>query len=914
MRRGSALVCTYGAPRADSDSGSRRIMSHIRLLRELGWHVDFYAVNGAGPERYDRALHRAGVAVYDAETTSFEEIVASGWYDLALFAFWQTAEQHLATVRHLRPECRIVVDSVDLQLLRDARRKLGGMDGRLLGMDYAAEVVGELNVYAVADAVFTVSQKEADLINDLVGDPNRAFAVADCEDLARSPHRLAARNGIVFVGSFQHPPNASAVEFLCRDVLPCLDPDLRARHPASIVGAGLDSEVARSADAMEHVRIVGWVPSVISYLARARVSVVPLLYGAGTKRKLVQALMVGTPSVSTAVGVEGLRLEHGREVLVANDAASFAAAIEQLLTDNDLWQRLARDGRRQARSTHSRPVVRKTFLNALQTILSRPCRSLTLPEPAEHVYLQRLRYQTHQKIAPKVTNIVERYVPVGSKVVVMGEESSELLEFERRVAVPFPDGVAASGDRPPVARDPVELLEAAKADGAEYLLVPITARWRYMGSHPELAAYVARHERIAHIDDVCELYALRRPSLRWNVSERVDRVERLLAEPRETVPRLVAFYLPQFHPIPENDAWWGEGFTEWTNVARAEPLFEGHYQPHVPADLGFYDLRLGETRAAQAEMASQYGIAGFAWYHYWFSGKQLLERPFHEVLSSGEPDFPFLLCWANEPWSRRWHGREEDVLQAQAYSSEDDLAHIRWLLPALADPRAMTIAGRPIFVVYQARDLSDPRRTVETWRHEVTRAGLPDPYLMTVETGWDEGWNAAQVGFDAKIMFRPQFTILRRVPRIAVADHPKLEVYDYRFASATLSEPEDVPYKRYETVCPCWDNTPRTGPRGVVLHDSTPQTYEQWLTAALRRAMAKPTEERIIFINAWNEWGEGCHLEPDRRFGHAYLDATRDALQHAVRESVCAAGEMSLHNGNGNGAGRRQPLPALENR
>jgi lipopolysaccharide biosynthesis protein len=350
----------------------------------------------------------------------------------------------------------------------------------------------------------------------------------------------------------------------------------------------------------------------------------------------------------------------------------------------------------------------------------------------------------------------------------------------------------------------------------------------------------------------------------------------------EEAPRLVAFYLPQFHPIPENDAWWGEGFTEWTNVAKAKPLFDGHYQPHIPADLGFYDLRLPETRLAQAELAREYGISAFCYYHYWFNGSRLLNRPFDEVLASGEPDFPFALCWANEPWSRRWNGRPDDVLQAQAYSRKDDLAHIRWLLPALADPRALTIEDRPVFVVYQARDLPDPARTVETWRREVTRAGVPDPYLLTVETGWDEGWDATEVGFDAKIMFRPQFTTLREASRLRVPAHPDLEVRSYEAAWPLLARPEDVPYPTFETVCPQWDNSARTGGQGVVLHDSTPEAYEQWLHDVLARTMERPPEQRLVFVNAWNEWGEGCHLEPDRRWGLAYLEATRRALMRVA--------------------------------
>src|SRR5438034_205774 len=193
--------------------------------------------------------------------------------------------------------------------------------------------------------------------------------------------------------------------------------------------------------------------------------------------------------------------------------------------------------------------------------------------------------------------------------------------------------------------------------------------------------------------------------------------------------RPVAFYLPQFHPIPENDAWWGRGFTEWRNVVRARPLFRGHYQPHVPADLGFCDLRVPETREAQAALARDHGIYGFCYHHYWFNGRQLLSRPFQEVLESGRPDLPFCLCWANEPWTRAWDGNSGEVLVPQEYSDADDRNHIRWLLNAFADPRYIRVEGKPLFLVYQASRLPDLSRTTETWREEAIRAGVGDLYL-----------------------------------------------------------------------------------------------------------------------------------------------------------------------------------------
>src|SRR5918911_547953 len=221
--------------------------------------------------------------------------------------------------------------------------------------------------------------------------------------------------------------------------------------------------------------------------------------------------------------------------------------------------------------------------------------------------------------------------------------------------------------------------------------------------------------------------------------------------------RAIAFYLPQYHPIPENDRWWGKGFTEWTNVARARPLFPGHYQPHLPADLGFYDLRLPETRMVQAELARTHGIEGFCYWHYWFNGRRLLERPFNEVLASGEPDFPFCLAWANENWTRVWNGSERDVLIGQQYNEEDDRQHIRSLLAAFRDERYIRIDGKPVFLVYRAAKIPDPLRTTEVWREEAQKAGVGDLYLCRIESFPDERTDPARLGFDAAVEFHPQW-------------------------------------------------------------------------------------------------------------------------------------------------------------
>src|SRR5450755_1537677 len=226
------------------------------------------------------------------------------------------------------------------------------------------------------------------------------------------------------------------------------------------------------------------------------------------------------------------------------------------------------------------------------------------------------------------------------------------------------------------------------------------------------------------------------------------------AAQRSTNLRAIAFYLPQFHPVPENDEWWGAGFTEWRNVAKALPLFPGHHQPHVPADLGFYDLRVPEVREQQASLARQHGIHGFCYYHYWFNGRRILERPFNEVLASGKPDFPFCLCWANENWTRVWDGGEQNVLLQQHYSAQDDLAHIQALIPALADPRYIRINGRPLLLVYRTELLPEPARTAEIWRAEALRGGVGDLYLARVEN-FVSSVDPASIGFDAAVEFAP---------------------------------------------------------------------------------------------------------------------------------------------------------------
>jgi hypothetical protein len=340
----------------------------------------------------------------------------------------------------------------------------------------------------------------------------------------------------------------------------------------------------------------------------------------------------------------------------------------------------------------------------------------------------------------------------------------------------------------------------------------------------------------------------------------------------------LAFYLPQFHPIAENDAWWGPGFTEWTNVVRARSAFAGHYQPHLPADLGFYDLRCSQTRHEQARLARAHGIHGFCYYHYWFNGRLLLETPMLELLEDADLDFPFCVCWANENWTRRWDGRDEEMLIAQDYSSYDPDAHIAWLARAFRDNRYVRVNERPLFLVYRASDLPDVAATLAAWRRSAIRQGLGDLYLCGLANSQNALTPAALIalGFDAVVEFEPN---LRDIPIThTVPDAPGLNIYRYRTVAERAMARSIGAEKVFPCVFPSWDNTARRGWRATSIQNEDAVLYRSWLEVACSRAMRYQQSERLVFINAWNEWAEGCHLEPDARHGSLFLRATAGAL------------------------------------
>jgi len=356
--------------------------------------------------------------------------------------------------------------------------------------------------------------------------------------------------------------------------------------------------------------------------------------------------------------------------------------------------------------------------------------------------------------------------------------------------------------------------------------------------------------------------------------------------------KLIAFYLPQFHPIAENDAWWGEGFTEWASVRRAKPNFVGHHQPHVPTDLGYYDLRDARTREAQAALARAHGIHGFCYYYYWFNGRRLLERPLDEVVASGEPDFPFCICWANENWTRRWDGGNDELLVAQTYSAENEERLIADLLPLFRDARYIRVRGRPLVLVYRANLLPEPRRATDTFRRAALAAGEAEPYLAMVlmpgmpsPTDW---------GFDAGVEFPPHSSEVNVLTDNIEKLNPDFagDVWDY-VSAAQYAIARPLPaFPLFRGVMVGWDNTPRLQNNGHVLVNAHPENYRRWLAAMIAQTrQIRSAEERIVIINAWNERGEGCYLEPDAQFGSGYLQATRAALAagSAAQQHAAAA-------------------------
>ena len=377
--------------------------------------------------------------------------------------------------------------------------------------------------------------------------------------------------------------------------------------------------------------------------------------------------------------------------------------------------------------------------------------------------------------------------------------------------------------------------------------------------------------------------------------------------------RVIAYYLPQFHPIPENDKYWGKGFTEWTNVAKAKPLFKGHYQPRIPADLGFYDLRLPEVREQQAQMAREAGIEGFCYWHYWFgNGKRLLQRPFNEVLQSGKPDFPFCLAWANHSWkTTTWeNGGKDRMIVEQRYLGEEDYTlHFQEVLPAFRDKRYITIEGKPLFAIFDPYNFRDVSNFIKTWQRLAKENGLKGIYFIAMSNSTPTLQRNADgtlkrvapnlqsservykdllnLGFDGINSFgksRAEMLYMGKYARIAKKllhqYLPFLPTHRINYEKITqhFFAPEDSWQNVYPSIFPQWDRTPRAGNSEGVYVNATPTTFKKHVEDALNVIENKDMEHRILFLRAWNEWGEGNYVEPDLKYGHGFLDAIKETI------------------------------------
>lgn len=382
--------------------------------------------------------------------------------------------------------------------------------------------------------------------------------------------------------------------------------------------------------------------------------------------------------------------------------------------------------------------------------------------------------------------------------------------------------------------------------------------------------------------------------------------------------RPIAIHLPQYYPFPENNEWWGKGFTEWTNVTRAKPLFKTHYQPHLPADLGFYDLRLEEARLAQEALAKKYGIYGFCYYHYWFNGKRLLNEPIDRKLKNSKEDLPFMLCWANENWTRRWDGQEHEVLIKQEYNEQDDIAHIRFLCKEIfSDERYIKIEGKPFITIYKPQLFPNIKNTIKTWREEAVKCGIDKLYIVFT-TNLREDYNLEEYDIDALMEFAPHFASPPKkydskvrevinwmqtkkdnlIDKIGTSFLKKLNakvsiqiksIYEGPFEKNSIFNYSDMVnlhsarkfnLKTYPSLFPSWDNSARKRNGGAYIFiNSSPKLYGIWLKSIIKRFTPFSNEENFIFINAWNEWAEGNHLEPCQKWGLAYLEETNNAFK-----------------------------------
>ena len=497
-------------PQPDVDSYSRRLFHFVEFLRSEGCAVTCVAKHTQGVDAFASLLTDLGARVFVGHDEHVERLARSEFFDWAILGFWNVAEPLVPVLRAASPATKIIVDSGDLHFLRHARRILQDADGGLGLLDdgYGRETARELNVYAAADAVLAVSRKEADMVADIIGDAHRSFAVPDCEDLAPSPHPFAERRGMFFVGNFEHLPNAEAVAFLCDEVLPHLDPELLAAHPIYIAGSNMTPSVTKLAAAWPAVRMLGWVPSVLPYLERVRVSLIPLLHGAGTKRKMIQTLTVGTPTVTTNVGIEGFGLVDEQEVLVADDAVRFAGGITRLLTDEDIWNRLASAGREKIRLENSRAVAADRLIAALAAVRSTPPRVVPHKRASKRAKMTQRDYAESVRLA---RDVIRHLTPADATVAVISRGDDALLDLDGRLGWHFPrgDDGGYAGYHPGTGAEAVTHLEQLREAGIDYLAIPSVSSW-WLDHYREFREHLESRYRIVDANGThCLIFALR---------------------------------------------------------------------------------------------------------------------------------------------------------------------------------------------------------------------------------------------------------------------------------------------------------------------------------------------------------------------------------------------------------------------
>jgi glycosyltransferase involved in cell wall biosynthesis len=495
-------------PEFDRESGLLRTSHVIDMLQRRGWEVTFGCLwTPTERDRYVHELQQRGVETH-APLESLDSVRDANRFELAILAYWYVAERFVPALRQASPAARVIVDSVDLHFVRRMRDKLRPDPGSAPGqieLTEARQLIREINTYAAADAVLTVSEKEAALINDLAGRHDLAMSLPDAEQLPRSRVRLGDRRGILFLGNFLHPPNCDAASYLFTEIVPRLDPSLLAEHEISIVGTAAEEHVRGLAD-RPHVRTVGWVPSVLPYLQAARVSVVPLRYGAGTKRKVIQALMAGTPTVTTTVGAEGLGVRDGRQVLIADEPDAFAAGIERLLRRPLLWRGLARRGRRHVLRLHGRATVEDRFDEVVETVLARRARPMVAEPIGEDGVVRTPQYA---RLVARVREAVASDVPADARVLVATKGDHGFLDLDGRSGWHFPrdrDGKYA-GHYPADSEAAIAHLEELREQGATHLVLPETAFW-WLDHYERLREHLDEHYRRTRSDEYVIVYEI----------------------------------------------------------------------------------------------------------------------------------------------------------------------------------------------------------------------------------------------------------------------------------------------------------------------------------------------------------------------------------------------------------------------